>query len=478
MTDWKTIPTAPCPIAREARRHPDAVAVVTPHGQVTYAALDRRIERCVRRCSFLPGSRVSFQSDPSLPSLVLFWAIFRSRAIAVPISTRYPAAQAVRLAEQVGGELLSRTHPAFVEPTAMEDPARPILPTPDHGAPPEIATLDCEIPATIIFSSGSTGRPKAIVHNLRAHFCSAAGANANMPLEPSDRWLLSLPTYHVGGLAVLFRCAIAGAAVVIPESSGDVRPRWSDPGVTHVSLVPTQLKRMLDAAQDLSPWKAILLGGSAIPPGLIDRAHQAGGRVFSTYGMTEMASQIATGGGTSSSTASGGRVLKFREARISGHGEILVRGATLASGYWTPEGIQPIVDDDGWFPTGDAGRIDADGRLHVTGRRDNQFISGGENIYPEEIERCLLDVSGVRRAIVIAVPDAEYGQRPVAVVDGDFASGDLPVAMIRTALQERLPKFKIPDAIYSWPEDLECVGIKPDRNALAEFVRMQWERPK
>ena len=178
-----------------------------------------------------------------------------------------------------------------------------------------------------------------------------------------------------------------------------------------------------------------------------------------------MASQVTTTppGASPEELHTSGQVLRGREVSISGEGEILVRGETLFAGYVEGGKLDLPLDTDGWFHTGDLGELDENGSLHVLGRRDNLFISGGENIQPEEIEEVLCRLDSIDEAVVVPVPDPEFGHRPVAFVrTAGNGPGDLA-----PKLREFLPGFKIPTAFHPWPGNTHR-GIKPDRNTLRE----------
>ena len=159
-----------------------------------------------------------------------------------------------------------------------------------------------------------------------------------------------------------------------------------------------------------------------------------------------------------------GQVLPYREVNVSEDGEILVHGHTRFQGYVHGDRLEEPFDENGWFGTGDIGYVDGDGYLMVTGRKDNMFMSGGENIQPEEIEKAFCEVEGVADAIVVPIDDEEFGQRPVAFVQ--MLGGNGADQGIRDAVAESLPRFKIPDHILPWPENAGTIGIKPDRSAL------------
>jgi O-succinylbenzoic acid--CoA ligase len=290
-----------------------------------------------------------------------------------------------------------------------------------------------------------------------------------MPLQRHDRWLLSLPLYHVSGLGILFRTALASATVVI-DSGRSLADTIREHAITHVSVVAAQLRQLVAAWEGDAPspsLKAVLAGGSHIPADLVNRALGVGLPLHLSYGSTEMGSQITTTGGDDLRTRPGtlGRLLSYREAKVSDTGELFVRGRTLCQGYLVDGTIRPCVDAEGWFHTGDSGAFDGEGHLSVTGRRDRLFISGGENIYPEEIEAALLALPGIEEAVVVAVPHTEYGARPVAFVRVEVGI-DVETDAIRAALADRLESFKRPDEILSWPADYPTGGLKADRPFL------------
>ncbi len=309
--------------------------------------------------------------------------------------------------------------------------------------------------ATALFTSGSTGAPKIAVHTLDNHWSNAEGSNRNIPIGPGDRWLVSLPLYHVGGIGILFRCLLAGATAVLPpEGTREIASCIARYNITHVSLVHTQLRQLLDSPDSVRV-KAILLGGSAIPSDLILRGQHL--PLYRSYGLTEMSSQVTTT--AAGAPHSSGRLLAHRELRFV-QDEIHVRGRPLFAGYWRDGRIEPTLTADGWFATGDLGHLDQNGCLHITGRRDNLFISGGENIQPEEVEAAILQLPGVEQAVVVPIPDTIYGHRPIAYIQ--TADGSLPDLSV---LEQHLPRFKLPVRVYSLQADPS--GLKPSRKALA-----------
>jgi O-succinylbenzoic acid--CoA ligase len=459
------------PVARHAQARPDAPALLAPSGEWTYAALEEtttQVQRSLRALGAAPGGRVGIHRPRSAETVVLLWALWRIGAVAVPLSTRLPPAEVGTSARRAGCDHLI-TGDATVADAAPPSVAVHAPDTYRGGGASSSGRTRAHAPdrpATILYTSGSTGTPKAVLHTWTQHLYSAKGANANMPLGADDRWVLSLPLYHVGGLAVLVRCALAGAAVVVAPLGEALHTTLRRRAATHVSMVATQFRRVLDATEGPPPpsLRGVLLGGGPIPGPLLDRGAARGWPLHTSYGCTEMASQVTTTapGAPRSALATAGRRLPHRRLRIE-DGQIFVAGRPLCRGYVTEEGLADPRTDDGWYPTGDRGRLDAQGRLRVLGRVDRMFISGGENIQPEEIEKALEDVPGVERAVVVPVTNTEYGARPVAFVDGPVPG---PVAKLRRALDAVLPSFKIPDAFHTLPAADGPGPLKIDRERL------------
>ena len=300
------IPTE-CPIAMAANEEPDATAICRGNRLISYAELDSIVEQQARLLPFAPGTRVCFQPDQSIHQVAFYWAIFRRRAIACPISSRISKENAQSLCHQVGGEMMVVRDFAKASST---------MPEPSASQPGKMGpALDAL--ATIIFSSGTTSKPKAVVHDFQAHLLNAIGANENIPLSRHDAWLLTLPTYHVGGLAVLFRCAIARACVAIPSETDSFVDATAERHVTHVSVVTTQLQRLLDSGKPFEHLKAILLGGSAFSTRLVEQACRRLLPLHTTYGLTEMASQVTTSQRRSTPEDHSGQPLNHRKLSIA-----------------------------------------------------------------------------------------------------------------------------------------------------------------
>lgn len=367
-----------CPLFIQAHKQPDAPAIISRDTILTYADCHRLADSLA-----VPHDVVHFVPREDPLSILVFFACLRKKAIAFPISHRLP----------YNGPLYTPTLASHV-PGAYSFEANDI--------------------ATHMMTSGTTGTPKTIAHTVGNHFYSALGSNKALELTSDDRWKLSLPLFHVGGIAILFRCFLAGSAVTLTDDA------------THFSLVPTQLRRMLDT--DPHGIRRILLGGDIIPESLYYAARNRGFPISLTYGMTEMSSQIATNLDTT--TFSAGHPLPHRKLKIIDK-EIYVGGKTL------------VPEHGEWFATGDLGAYDASGLTYL-GRKDRMFISGGENIQPEEIEKHLLSLPGVIAARVAPRDDPEYGKVPIAHIKADRTYF---IDDIKNELLGCLPAFKIPRAL-------------------------------
>lgn len=377
-------------------------------------AFESAIEGMCSQLKEIPSERIAFWGKNRPEVVFLFFALWKLKKIACPLNTRLPSYQ----------EATARLGATFFEPSL------PTLqpPTPWHV---EENTL-----ATMLFTSGSSGLPKIAVHTFGNHLYNALGSQALTPLSPSDCWHLSIPLFHVGGIGIIVRCYLARCSISLCTTPYTA---------THLSLVPTQLFRLLQHKTPLPRLKTLLLGGAPCPFPLENISLP----VVPTYGMTETSSQIATGG----------KILPHCQVKITPDHEIVVKGKTLFQGYLTPEGgLDLPLDEEGWFHTNDLGKWNSEGKLEVTGRKDNLFISGGENIQPEEIELLLKRHLAVEEAVVIPKPDVEFGMRPIA-----FLRPLCSLEEVRKALLPLVPKYKIPLEVLPLPEE---TGLKIDRKKI------------
>jgi O-succinylbenzoic acid--CoA ligase len=245
-----------------------------------------------------------------------------------------------------------------------------------------------------------------------------------------------------------------------------------DHKITHLSLVPTQLYRLLNTSplyikQIASMLQGVLLGGSALSEALLKKALQSGLKVIPTYGMTEMSSQITMDRVPSyDGPVTAGTPLPGVEIKLSEDQEILVRGKNLFQGYWDVEtqSLRQPLTSDGWFATKDLGAWTPEGKLQLIGRKDNLFISGGENIQPEEIEAILCKFPGILQALVVPISDAEFGARPIAFIQTDGLQ--LTLNQIQAFLKPYLPSYKIPIEVRFIPKEFLEKEMKLKRREL------------
>jgi o-succinylbenzoate---CoA ligase len=452
--------------------------------------LDREIQRWVERLTargVREGDRVAHLSRVTPDAVALAHAIWRIGAVAVPLNTRLTAAEIAPQLEALQPRL-TLVDPSFADRASLEGerPARRSSDQQGSTLAPEAVSLEGERPsrrssgdtAAILFTSGTTGRPKAAALS-RANFLAAARASAaNVGGAPDDRWLLCLPLFHVGGLTMLHRCATYGAALFLQERfDADAANRAIDAdGITHTSLVATTLRRLLDARGD-RPFpptlRAILIGGGPVPLVLLDRARSLHAPVLQTYGLTESCAQVTTErpGEADGLTAGpplpglGVRIVDADGADLPPNtiGEIEVSGPTVFQGYAGDESETHQTLWKGWLRTRDLGSLDERGRLTVAARRTDLIISGGENVYPAEVETVLLAAPGVVDAAVFARPDAEWGQVPVAAV---VAGPGFSPEEAERHCRARLAGYKVPRRFVVLPELPRNAAGKVDRAAL------------
>lgn len=327
---------------------------------------------------------------------------------------------------------------------------RPFLPLPPERTAPTLAGIPPQT-ALLICTSGSEGQPRIVLLGTAQLDAAAAGVNAALDLQAGDLWLNCLPLYHIGGQSILWRCARAEAGVLLHDnfSAERIAGDLASHPVSHLSLVPAMLARLLDLGITPPPTlRAVLIGGAALSRPLYERASAAGWPLYVSYGMSETAAMVAVfkPGDCTWHEGQVGHALPGHALRIAADGRIAIRGPQVMAGYLDGNG----VDAEGWLTTGDLGEIDANGCLTVLGRADDMLISGGRNIHPQEIESCLAACPGVQDIAVTGLPDPVWGDLVVALVVGPVdneallahARQHLPSAALPRRIRrlERLPR--------------------------------------
>jgi o-succinylbenzoate---CoA ligase len=326
------------------------------------------------------------------------------------------------------------------EQRAIVERARPrMLVTPDDEVMyADPAPTDPERAWIVVATSGVTGAPKLAELPRIALGSAVAGSLTALDASAFDPWVACLTPAHVGGLLVLLRGAMAGAPVDVFDPFDAARLLRLAPEGGHIALVPTMLRRLVAAAQDLSHLGGLLVGGSALDPALRDAAARLGARVVSTYGLTESCGGIVYDGVPFDGT----------RVRVASDGEIQLSGPTVMEGYRAdPSATADAFTLDGWLRTGDLGDLDPEGRLVVHGRADDAIRTGGETVWPDEVEAALRSHPGVADVAVAGVPDPEWGQRVAAwIVPADRA--DPPTLdELRERCRQRIARFKAPSEL-------------------------------
>ncbi len=349
--------------------------------------------------------------------------------------------------------------------------------------PPLVNEVALEEVCSLMYTSGTTGSPKGVMQTYGNHWWSAVGSSLNLGLQDSDGWLCAVPLFHISGYSILMRSVIYGIKMVLHESF-DVGKTLEDikaEKVTTMSVVSTMLSRFLDQLDSQLPshFRCMLLGGGPASLPLLEKCRDRKVPVFQTYGMTETTSQFVTLSPefSLSKLGSAGKALFPSQLKIvnSGgleqqpmqSGEIYVKGPNVTKGYLNKEDSHL---KNGWFATGDIGFVDEEGFLYVQDRRSDLIISGGENVYPAEIEGALQGHHAVQEAGVIGVEDQEWGQVPVAFVVRNALTTEDEIIKYCSS---KLAKYKVPKRIMFVNELPRNATNKLLRRKLKEWIKAE-----
>ncbi|WP_126579219.1 o-succinylbenzoate--CoA ligase [Tengunoibacter tsumagoiensis] len=498
-------------LARSAENRPQHLAIACNGLRWTFSELDRQATLLAEKFA-LAGigaqSRIAVLTGSGLPYVACVHALMRLKAILVPLNLRLTAqelswqlrdVQAIALLSDLAHQDLARQlaqllpdlplgllhHPSpEVGLTPLVDQQLPFSVRPVQSVAPLNWTINLADTQAIMYTSGTTGTPKGVVLTYGMHWWNAVGSALNLGHQLDDIWLACMPLFHVGGLSILMRSVINGISVILQEKfePAVVNQTLIDEKVTIISVVAIMLQRMLAELDTREPGgrypealRCVLLGGGPAPRPLLEDCASRKIPVVQTYGLTESASQAVTlaPGDALRKLGSAGRPLLPVQLSIRNEGQvaapnepgiICLKGPGITPGYdHRPEATaQAIVD--GWLSTGDIGYLDEEGYLYVLDRRSDLIISGGENIYPAEIEAALLAHPDVQEAGVCGQADTRWGQIPIAFVHLQ-AQSVATAEQLLAYTEQRLARYKVPRALY-------IVGPLP-RNASGKLLRRE-----
>lgn len=481
-----------CPVAYYGQTQPQHCAIKTDSSSLSYHTLNLEITALSQQLKQRIPDPASLNVIAMLThqvrnTVLMLLACLRLGYVLCPISTQLPTEEILQRCQNAGikylvdeQSLLSETslqqagiqplktlfkadfsHASTMELTQTTEPTQPTQPA---------RSIDPEQPFTAVFTSGSSGQAKAVLHSVANHYFSALGSQQVIPLHRQHTWLLSLPLHHIAGIALVMRTLLAGSTLAISE--WPLATALSRHQVTHASLVPTQVYRLLaklNPSSALAPLalQHVLIGGAALPQALQQALKQQTFNSYVSYGLTEMSSQVATLAIKSLNTSQGSsplqyQLLPYRQMKTA-KAELLLRGQTLCLGYLRADGVQKCTDDAGWFHSKDLGEVSG-ALVKVYGRKDNMFIAGGENVQPEDIEQCLLNHPEVQQVVVVAVNDLEFGQVPCAFIKWQ-AQPHWPA--LKQFSQQHLAPWQKPKHYLALPEQQ---GIKPQRSKLQQLA--------
>lgn len=464
---------------KQASLNPQRPAIETPDGRtISFSELrekSRGMAFALMESGVKQNDHVALLASNSTMYAVFIHALSYIGAVAVLLNTRLtPAEIEYQLTDAHVSHLYSEGSHMPIAVEAVKDLNLDVhslehVKTEKEGLQELQTDLDLDDVYTMMFTSGTTGKPKAVMHTYGNHWHSALASALNLGVYEKDKWLNCLPLFHVGGFSILMKSVIYGMPIMLLEKFDDrmVQEAILNKGVTHVSVVTVMLQRLLETLDHGTypdHFRCMLLGGGPVPKGILEKTSAKGIPVFQTYGMTETSSQIATLSPefAFSKLGSAGKALSSAHLYIDCNergevGEIIVRGPMVSKGYYNRK-----KREGEYLRTGDLGFEDEDGFLYVVDRVKDVIISGGENIYPAEVESVLSSMPGVREAGVAGHPDEHWGEVPAAYIVTEEGIS-LTETEVLDWCRERLAKYKCPKEIH-WIDELP-------RNASNKLLR-------
>jgi o-succinylbenzoate---CoA ligase len=494
-------------LRRRAENLPSHLAMKCGAVSWSFAELDRQATRLARQFAALgigEGSRVALLAMNGLPFVATVHALTRLGATLVPLNTRLtPEELRWQLQDVQALWLLNDSHFSELASGVVQElpdvRSALLVVTPEQnavsvqgGSEADVVLrelIDLDRVQSIMYTSGTTGKPKGVLITYGMLWWNAVGSALNLGHSVDDRWLACMPLFHIGGLSILFRSVINGISVLLYEkfAAEAVNKAIQEEHVTIISVVTLMLQRMLAAldaeygqgstnARYPASLRCVLLGGGPAPRPLLEACAARGIPVSQSYGLTESCSQAATLAPADAlrKIGSAGRPLMQVQLRIVNEqgqitqagepGVIHLKGPSITRGYdHRPEATAQAIHD-GWLSTGDIGYLDDEGYLYILDRRNDLIISGGENVYPAEIESVLLSHPDIVEAGVCGQPDADWGQVPIAFVQLKPDS-TVTTDTLHTFIEPRLARYKRPKAIH-------IVDALP-RNSAGKLLRRE-----
>lgn len=466
-------------LTKQAFLHPEKTAIELDNGdKISFHALKQKSEIFARKLATLnikKGTHVGLLSNNSLDLVVAIHALTYLQAVAVLFNVRLTKRELQYQFEDSNVSLIITTS-ELAKKKSLNDEQIQMFETIKNAKEKQIALcqeINLSDPFTIMYTSGTTGQPKGVIHTYENYWWSAIASALNLGIHLNDKWLATLPIFHIGGLSILIRSVIYGISVYLMEkfNSKLIHHSIMNKDVTIISVVPFMLKKLMDELNGSvypSTFRYMLLGGASAPKTLLEIAHEKKVPVYQSYGMTETTSQIVTLHPSYAlhKIGSSGKPLMPAEVKIihpddNGVGEIVVKGPMVTKGYYNRPSINKKQIKDNWFHTGDLGYFDEDGFLYVVDRRTDLIISGGENIYPSEIEQTIMQMDGIKEAAVVGKKDPTWGEIPVLFIV--LTHKTISKNQILTYLKKNIASYKIPKEIY-FIEQLP-------RNATNKIVR-------
>lgn len=444
----------------------DQPAIISEKESISYEQLKKEINHLSGYlCSIglRRGSHVSILCENNADFIILILSLWEIGAIPIPMNIRLLDEEIEKLIEHSNSEYLF-IHKELDERLKGKD-KRIIFPLEKCTDTPSISSNNFEIEDTalILYTSGTTGSPKGVMLSYNNLISSAVSADHIINHTLKDRWLASLPFYHIGGFSIPIRAFLYGSTVLIADSvkAESILEILNKLKPTLASFVSTTLKQLLEKNIRPNPeLRLVLLGGGPIDDELASRAIKAGWQIIKVYGSTETSSLVTAININKEplKVSSAGRVLPGNKILIIGEndtplppcraGEVLISGGSLMKGYWkNPELTESKRKFGNFYCSGDIGFIDEDGLLYIESRRTDLIVSGGENINPLEVERTILKCPGIKEVCVFPQKDEHWGQSVTAAVV-KAENCQISEEEIKSFLKERISNFKIPKKIF------------------------------